>query len=210
MDKKLDSVLKEKAIFIFDFDGTIINHDTVFYFLNTFYQTYGNVNCSNETFLDTQYLTGYQLYERMCKELNLTNMSWDEFREVYTKIVSAYAKSHEQKYFKYIDVLIKKYKNAKFVLLSNGMTEHLTNQLKKFGLIDHFYSVMGCASMGLAKEDVYCDTKKWFGVKQDKCVVFEDAQRYLDLAKKYNITTVGIEHKYNSGLITADFLIKAE
>jgi len=209
MNKAIVKELKEKEVFIFDFDGTITDHDTVYYFLNTFYQRYGNINCSNQTFLDTQYLTGYQLYERMCAELNI-EMSWDKFRDVYQEIVTHYAKTHKQKYFEYIDELIKIFKDKKFILLSNGMTEHLTNQLKKFGLLDNFYSVMGCASTGVPKEEIYKDTQKWFGVPQQKCAVFEDAQRYLDLATQNNITTVGIEHKYNAGLIKADYIITAQ
>ena len=40
--------------------------------------------------------------------------------------------------------------------------------------------------------------------------VFEDAQNYIDAAKLCGIKTVGIEHEFNKGHITADIVIQGE
>ena len=40
--------------------------------------------------------------------------------------------------------------------------------------------------------------------------VFEDAQNYIDNAKACGLKTIGIEHEFNRGNITADYVVQGE
>lgn len=209
LDKKLQKYLKGSKVFIFDYDGTIADQSVTYSFLNDFYHKFGNKDCSKELFLEAQHITAFELHRLICEELKL-DMTFDEFAANYNQIVAEAKSTREQHCFSYVYDLIDNYKDVKFVLLSNGVTNHIANQLKKFGFLDKFYAVMGCATLKVSKEDIYNDTVKYFGEKQKDCVVFEDAQNYVDAAKRCGIKTVGIEHEFNKGNIAADVVIQGE
>ena len=209
MNKNVLDYLQGSKVFIFDYDGTVADQSVTYGFLNEFYHKFGNKDCSKELFLEAQHITAFELHRLICEELNLT-MSFDDFVKNYNQIVADAPSTIEQHCFDYIYELIENFKDVKFVLLSNGVTEHICNQLKKFGILDNFYAVMGCASLKITKEDVYKDTIKYFGENQKDCVVFEDAQNYIDNAKACGLKTIGIEHEFNRGNITADYVVQGE
>lgn len=209
MDNKLYELLKDKKVFIFDYDGTLVDNNTLnFEVLKRYFKKYGKT-CDLQTYMELRSLTAKELNKR-CSEILGVDLPFEESVKEYLKLVDEVFGEAHQDCFPYVKELIKTFSDVQFVLLSNNLIEYLEDQLKKFGIYTRFNKIIGCASLNITKEEVYSDIEIMFGVKPEECVLFEDSQNYLIKGKQCKMTTVGIESRFNKNTLKADYIINAD
>lgn len=210
MKSEVFEALNKKKLFLFDFDGTIVdNQKILFEVLKRFFERY-NQEFTMQTYYDLMGLTARQLCEKCCEICGL-EVDYDRFVEEYKQLITDILAETKQQCFDYVKYLCENCKTQQFVLLSNNLTEFLAERLKVFGVYERFNEIIGCASFEkLTKEQVYDTVEERFNVKKEDCVLFEDLQKYIDAGKKVGFTTVGIEYWFNKGQLSADYIIDVD
>lgn len=209
MDNKLFELLQNKKVFIFDYDGTLVDNNSLnFEVMKRYFKRYGK-ECDFKTYMELHTLTAKQLNKK-CSQIFGVELPFEQTVKDYLKLVDEVFGKAKQECFSYVKELIKTFKDVQFVLLSNNLVDYLEGQLKKLGVYTRFNKILGCASLNITKEEVYNNVEIMLGAKPEECVLFEDSLNYLIEGKKCKMTTIGIESRFNENTLKADYIIKAD
>ena len=209
---KIDELIRNKEIFIFDFDGTIADTEPLHW------KAYNELlNNFNITLLekDIQRYIGHselQIYSMIKNDFSIT-FDEEEFLEKRLSIYLNLVEKENIQPYKFISEILDRYKeNCIYVLVTSQMP-NIIERLLSLWKIDSFFMPdyrFFCNNGKVKKDDIYKDIKKY--IKMSKInykdiVVFEDTEYYLSQARKLGISTIGIEHQYNVGKLKSCDLI---
>lgn len=208
-DPKLIEMLNQKKVFIFDFDGTIASSNSViFKAMQKVCQIYG-YNFTENDFLDVKDKPSNEYFEKM-KQIIPIKLDYKKVIDQYNEACNEVLKSEKLECFEYVLKIFELFALKKtFVLASNNVESYLQERLKDMN-IDKFFSKIFACGDEIKKNQIYTNTFGLLNAKPEECVVFEDAQKYVEQAKNAGITTVGILHTSNKNVLDADFLIDFE
>jgi len=203
----IDNILDGKKIFVFDFDGTIINSEPLHWTAHKeCLKDYGVTITSDDIkrYIGT---TDKYIYSTIKNEFKL---NYDVEKMILKKVEKFLELAEEKniKPFKYFEEILGNYENVSFNILSSQHMEILEKFLEKWGIRKRFDTIISVSDTGIDKKEVYKNTFKYYKCNQEDVVLFEDSMKCLELAKKEGINTVGIEMEYNEGkLKNCDYII---
>ena len=202
----INEILRDKSTFIMDFDGTIADTEPLNYLvIKELVARQGTVF----TECDFEKIVGRSAAEYLT-EINKilgTTLRLEEVANEYIDLFRQCAHDIALPHYKYIDRLLEQYGDRTIYIVSNQFDDIIESMLKRWGIIDKFKKVVSCPVVKMTKQELFSDTQKFFNAKSRDCVLFEDAQRYLDFGKSIGFDTIGVENRYNLGKITADYII---
>ncbi|MBQ7977835.1 MAG: HAD family phosphatase [Clostridia bacterium] len=209
MDKELINFLKNKKVFLMDFDGTIadtepLNYETIRRMLAT-----ENIEFTPEHFKAVLGKPATEYADYINKTFN-TNYELTDTVAQYVDTYKVVEKEVEIETLEYINKLLATFDDKRYVILSNMFSDVIQNMLNRWGISDKFEEIFSCSNMKIKKKEFYTDVQTYLGVSAQDCVVFEDSQKYINEAHELGFATVGIEHQYNKGKIEADYVIREQ
>lgn len=203
------NLIESKKLFIFDLDGTIA--DTEYLQWQTYNELLKEFNVRLEYDNITKYIgnNDTKIYEMIKTDFSITfnNSDFGDKRgKFYYELVDRYNMVPFEFFYEVME-----YIGIEFCILSSQKIEVIEYLLKRWKVYEKFNKIISVSKGELTKEDILKDTKKYYGHNQENCVLFEDTNKNLALGKKYNIFTVGVEHRYNiDKLVDADIIIVNE
>ena len=202
---KLFNVLRDKKVFIFDFDETIASTQNIlFETLKTLGKKHG-VHYTKKLFSEVKGKPGSEYFAQF-KSLVKTELDEKETLKDYLNIFNEKMKNEKLECFPYVKEIIKQFPNKVYCVASNNVLEFLEQRLSEFGIRDCFKHIFACGDGLITKQYVYENINFLVDAKPSECVLFEDGQKYIESAKSYGFLTVGILHDENKDL-KADFII---
>lgn len=195
----LKDLLQDKKLFIFDLDGTVTDTEPLH---RISYDRALRELCPGQTMEKEDFLKNYVgssetvIYERM-KGLRGIDFDDGEFFSVrIDKLFEAVAEFglDTAPFYKQLSEI---FADREFIALTSQRTEVLDRFRKvvDYGKIEKFISV---ADKPYGKKEVLCDTENYLGYKACECVIFEDFNRTLRIAKENGILAIGVSHELNA------------
>lgn len=212
--KELFERLEDYNVFIFDFDGTLINsepyHRKAYNKLLT--RLLGReINLSKEVFdifVGQKDSKDYEMLIEMFPEICI---SCQEMIERKKDIVLEMLRDDSVKIFDYFNKITELKQDKKIYIVSNQYEKVLDELLTLKGIRQYFDEIFCLAKMRVEKSVLYHELNNYIDVKDKKVVVFEDSNTVLGYAKNEGFLTVGIESEVNRGRFTnADYIIIVE
>ena len=205
ISKELYNALSKKRAFIFDFDGTLSSTDEILYqTLKKLSKKYGHAYTRAEYDLvkgkpSSEFFVQFKSFVKGDVDAKTITK---EYIEIFNEITN----TQKLRCYKYVKELVKAFPDKVYCVASNNVSEFLEQRINDFGLKDKFKHIFACGTGYMDKNYVYTNIQQLVGAVQNDCVLFEDNQKYLDIAKEKGILGVAIVHKENEG-IKADFYI---
>lgn len=197
----IDELLASKRVFIFDFDGTVADTETLHWAAyNTCLLPFGIVLQDKDI---RRYIghTEMSIYEMIKADFNI-KFGDDVF---FQKRISTYLELVRQNHlqpFPFFTYLLGTFRpTVSFTILSSQRSDVIHEILGFWGLRDVFSKEISVATGQLSKSIVLKDVFGYFGVPNEDAVLFEDTDRNLKVAQNEGILAVGIEHRYNKALL---------
>ena len=203
---KISEILNNKSTFIMDFDGTIADTEPLNYLvIKELVARQGAVFTED----DFEKIVGKSAAEYLEKinEMYGTSLKVEDVADDYVDLFRERARDTELPHYKYVDKMLAKYSDRTIYIVSNQFADVIESMLERWGMMNRFKDVISCPVIKLTKQEMFSDTQKYFHTSVEECVLFEDAQRYLDFGKSVGFYTIGVENKYNFGKISADYII---
>lgn len=205
--------LKDFEIYIFDFDGTLINSEP---FHKKAHNLVLNEILGKEIVLTDQMFSKYigksdiQIYDEYKVDFNV---DFDKDKMIAKKV--AYAtdllSDDSVKIFDYFFELAKEKGNKRFYIVSNQDYDLLMKVLDQKGIKKYFDKIFSLPKLGVKKDYFLQNLDLYIDNSTRKTIIFEDSNAVLGLAKQLGMFAVGIETYMNAGkLSNADTIIKCE
>lgn len=205
--------LKDFEIYIFDFDGTLINSEP---FHKKAHNLVLNEILGKEIVLTDQMFSKYigksdiQIYDEYKVDFNV---DFDKDKMIAKKV--AYAtdllSDDSVKIFDYFFELAKEKGNKRFYIVSNQDYDLLMKVLEQKGIKKYFDKIFSLPKLGVKKDYFLQNLDLYIDNSTRKTIIFEDSNAVLGLAKQLGMFAVGIETYMNAGkLSNADTIIKCE
>ncbi len=206
--EKLRTILENKKLLIFDFDGTIANSLGIEFEIYTQYLKALGLKITKK---DWEKLLTYHTaegYIQFMNELFGITLDYYQFKADYAH----YARLVEQKkpiqpYSWFMSLLPSI--TTEMVIVSNKDEDLIRENLASWK-VNRFSKVYSGTTMRKTKEEIYPIVVADFRVEARDVALFEDTQKYLDAGKTLEMTTMGILNKANKNKLVADYTIKAE
>lgn len=212
LSKKLYNELSKRKVFLFDFDGTLLNSEKYHMKAHSFvlskilnkkykmkYKIFNNYVGNTDDIIFEKYKTDFDV--NFDKE-EMINLKVEKSRQLL--------KDKKVKIFNYFFKLKEKFINTDFYIVSNQEEEFLKDILENKKIIDSFKEIISVPKLKIKKEEFLSNIYQNLGTKPKQCVLFEDVDKYLKCAKSLGMFAVGIESKRNKkSLKSADYIIKA-
>jgi len=194
--EELNLILKTKRMYLFDFDGTLADTETLHWKAYNVCLEKFNVRLKEENI--KRYIGNQEtkIYKMIQKDFNIIFNEKDFFDErikYYLELV----KSENLQPFPYVLKLLEN-QNIEFNILSSNRLPVLEAVLEIWGLRKKFNKIISAATNNIEKEYVIANIEKYFDFNKEDVALFEDSAKYLKIGQNNKITSVGIEHYYNS------------
>ena len=204
--------LKDFEIYIFDFDGTLINSEP---FHKKAHNLVLNEILGKEIVLTDQMFSKYigksdiQIYDEYKVDFHV---DFDKDKMIAKKV--AYAtdllSDDSVKIFDYFFELAKEKGNKRFYIVSNQDYDLLMKVLEQKGIKKYFDKIFSLPKLGV-KKDYFLQNLDFILTTQHAKQLFLKIASVLGLAKQLGMFAVGIETYMNAGkLSNADTIIKCE
>ena len=207
--KNIEELIKDKTAFIFDFDGTIANTEILQW------EAYNVVLKKYNIVIKEEYLgyighTEKEIYKMIKRDFHI-EFDEDKLLEERLQVYLQLVKQKELKPFDVFNSLLEKYKDIKFHILTSNREEVINEMLEYWNLKYRFDKIVSISNGKITKKDVLANTEQHFKENYNNVVLFEDMDRNLKLAVDENIVAIGIEHRFNYGLLkNCDAIIVGE
>ena len=209
MEHNLKALLKDKKVFIFDFDGTLYNAHQFMYQIFKSGLKNKDIDLTFEDFCDIK-----DKCETINDYINCINIKFNTnltLTEAYLKYIElSSGLENLQTYYSYFDDIKNSFPQTRFIILSNQDDKVINKFLNSWKLDNKFEKVISCSKIGLDKDFIYKNFYELFNVKASDCVVFEDTQKHIDNTSMLGFKTVAIEHKFNKGKIKGDYNLNVD
>ena len=207
--KQIDFSNLNNCVFLFDFDGTLINSEV--YHKIAHEKTFSKL-LNRELHLSPEEQiklllgkTDNEIYDTFKQEYNLDFSTKKAIKE---KTNLVYTMLKDLPIFDYFFEVIKNPANECFIV-SNQQKSLLIKMLKEKRIIKYFSKIFCLSSMKVKKSYFYTNLDEFIKINGRKIVVFEDSEEVLAFVKKLNYTTIGIENRITKGKLKhADYLIE--
>ena len=203
--KELMLNIKSKKMYLFDFDGTLAETETLQWKAYNMCLEEYNIVLSNKNI--KRYIGNQEtkIYKMIKSDYDI---SFDD-EVFFKKRISFYlelVKSQKLKPFSYVFDLLE-CEGVEFNILSSNRLEVLEAVLDIWDIRDKFNLVISAATNNIDKDTVLNNTYDYYGYKKEDVALFEDTNKYLKVGMENNILSIGIEHYYNSNSLTnCDYL----
>jgi len=206
INSELDTLLKSKKMWLFDFDGTIANTEPLQ--LKAYNECLKDLNVflTDDDFARYVGKQELQIYKLIKSDFNIIfddNRFLSERTDAYLRLV----KTENLTPYPYFMELLKN-KDVQFNILTSNRLNVINSILDTWDMRNSFNQVISAATNGIDKSDVINDIDGYFGFKSDEIAIFEDANTYLRVAQQNNILAIGIQNTYNyNRLIDCDYTL---
>ena len=212
ISKKLIKRLQEKQVFLFDFDGTLLNSEK--YHMKAHSLVLSKILNKNykmkvATFNNYVGNTDDIIFEQYKKDFNV-DFNKKEMINLKVQTSKRLLKDKKVKIFKYFFELKKLFPKTKFYIVSNQEEDFIKDILSSKNILTDFEFIYSVPLLKIKKEEFLINVEKYLGIKSVQCAIFEDVDKYLNCAKNLGMLAIGIESKRNKkSLTSADFVIKS-
>jgi beta-phosphoglucomutase-like phosphatase (HAD superfamily) len=191
-------------LFIFDFDGTIIDSTSFWFHASSLYLKYKNIDVDFDIDKDVTWfyceenfkriLSFYKLYDENNNLLNPKNMKEDVLKFIDTTYPKLPYKEGIIDIIKYL-----KNNNKKIIILSSSPKRIIDLSLKEHNCLSLFDDVISLDDLKLNKHDGtgYKYILNKYNLNLDKIIYFEDTYEAIIEAVNHNIKTIVISDPYN-------------
>ena len=196
MNNSIDfsKVLEDYECIIFDFDGTLIDSEK--FHLLAHNEVLSQI-LNREFYFSKEGFSKYlgkkdtQIFEQYKIDFNV---DFDSQEMITKKVLAArdLLLQDEVKIFDYFYEILKVKGNKKFYIVSNQDDRILMPVLEKKGILSYFENVYCLPNMKLEKS-YFVENLKEFINHSGKVAIFEDNKDILNLGKRLNMLTFGVE-----------------
>ena len=191
-------------LFIFDFDGTIIDSTSFWFHASSLYLKYKNINVDFDIDKDVTWfyceenfkriLSYYKLYDDNGNLLNPKNMKDDVLKFIDTTYQNLPYKEGIIDFIKYL-----KNNNKKIIILSSSPKRIIDLSLKNHNVTNLFDDVISLDDLNLSKHDGsgYKYFLENYNIDINKTIYLDDTYEAIIEAVKHNIKTIVIKDPYN-------------
>lgn len=206
MDERLNEVLENKKVLIFDFDGTMTDTEKFNYLVHKKnWRKYG-IDLTEDGYKEIMGKPVVDIKERVKSTYGDIDLDERTLIDEYIDGFIELTQNEELPLFAYIQDIMQNCEDKKLYILSNQSTRIIGACLEKWGIKNKFTKIISLLKeKDIKKIDYYRDTEKFFGATQADCVLFEDTQKNIDDGMSCGIFTVGIKHQFNNPV--ADLII---
>lgn len=197
---EIDHLLKDKACFVLDFDGTIADTENLHW--EAYNQCLAKYNVTLGDDEIKRYIghTEFKIYDMIRADFQI-QFDNETFLNERLTAYFALAESYDLVPFSYVHDLLTTYPDKTYIILSSQKRSVIDFFLEKWQLQHIFTKIFTVFDDKISKESFLANTVKYTGYAATDVVLFEDTNRNLELAKQYHILPIGVEHKYNKGLL---------
>lgn len=211
---KLIDILKEKykegkEVFIFDFDGTLINSEPLHFDAHKeVYKLITGKELDDEDRKNHKGGTNRETYEKLKKDTGIDfDIEWaiEEKSKIVLKLLK------KEKLFDFFSDIVTTFPDTQKIIVSNQEEWVLKDVLKHFDIAKYFKKVYSLSKLLVPKPDFYDRLFEFTQISYQNAVVFEDSQTVIDKTMQTGIFTIGVDNGYNSKLLKkADIIIRAK
>ena len=212
MDERILKELKDKDIFFFDFDGTLVETEELH--MQAHLTILKKILGREAEITSQEFLKRYkgkqddEIFEMYKKDFDV---DFDKQKMIEEKIDIALniLRKAKLKVFDYFFEVLKIKKDKSFYILSNQTHKILFEMLKEKDIYKYFENIFCLPDLKVTKEFFLDNISNFLNLNNKKVVLFEDSNFALKKAKEKNILTIGVETEINAGsLKDADFIVR--
>ena len=206
-NSKLIELLKDKKLFVFDFDGTIANTEPTQ--CRSYIELLSEHFCDNslnDSIFNSSYVgkTEFDIWREIGKDFGL-NID-DEYildlmferRAIFEKMAKQYLKP-----FDYVYDIVSIFPDTKKIILSSDNYHTISSLLKYWNLLDSFSNIYAYEQLkekDISKASMLAIIGMLYSsenISSQDIVVFEDVDKYLHIAEHAGYLPIGIRNSYN-------------
>lgn len=192
----ISPLLYGKKVFVFDFDGTIADTEPLHWQAYNICLSEFNITLSDDYIRRYIGNTEINIY-KMIKEDFKIEFDEADFFEKRISIYLELCKTQNLQPYEFFADLYRKYRDTRFSILSSQKTFVINKLLKQWELQSVFDKILSVAAGDISKAEVLQNVDNFYGCLNSEIVLFEDANKYLALAKNEKIVAIGVQNQYN-------------
>lgn len=196
MEQGLKALLDSRQLFIFDFDGTLADTETLQF------ESYSQVLAEYGVPLTSQ------MFKEHCIgniEINIYTWVSREFGVNIDMTVTPAKRAvilfklmQDVKPYAYLmDIFVRYAVEKSFVILTANHEHVVRKVLEDWGMSSIFSKVVSTGTGLLTKAAVLENTKRYFGYEGNESVIFEDDSRHLKSGLDNNLIAIALTHELN-------------